>query len=351
MDEELTKIFNEEGLEECIDIVVKELGIKSLDEMNYQVSILGLESINDAIDELIPENYIHTLKNLFITFIISKEVSQSHNYNTSQDDSGGNSTKLSEFTAKSVREIYLNLLNDLNKTPQQRAEFFYKRFIQPNLKNQESVDDETIINFEGRNYKFNKNSICIGRGCQEYPADIVIPERNNYDKSISRVNCVIIKVKTVDGFGYHLFDAWSCAGTRVTKTNPVKTFVTQQPNNVNIISWDAEESVFISCGDTLCNNKIHVLSSTQKKDLSNPVSPPVLSSYANMEISDLPECPICFEPSRYRLGCGHAVYCSEECMNEHVSHQIAERGVARCPCCRAENEEHKVSQCVNYYKK
>ena len=350
MDQELTNIFKDEGLEECIDIVVKEFGIKTIDEMNDNVSCIGLEEINVAIDEIIPENYIHTIKNLFMTFVVSKEVSQSHNYNTIQDDRDGSSTKLSEYTAKNVREIYLNLLKDLNKTPQQRSEYFYKRFIQPTLKNQELVDDETIINFEGINYKFNKNSVCIGRGCPEYPADIVIPERNNYDKSISRVNCVIIKVKTVDGVGYHLFDAWSCAGTRVTKTNPVKTLVTHQPNNVNIISWDAEESVFISCGDPLCNNKIHVLSSTQK-DQSKSTSSPVLSSYANMKITCLPECPICFEPSKYRLGCGHAVYCSEECMNEHISYQIAEGGIQRCPCCRAENEEYQVSQCVNYYKK
>lgn len=349
MDEELSNILKEEGLESCIPIIANEFGAKSVVELNNLVNNIGLALIKEDINTYIPENLRLTLENLISTLFVSKQVSQNHNYNTSQDDSGESSTKLSVYTAKTVREIYLNLLKDTNKTPKQRSEFFYKRFIQPNLNNQEPVDDETIINFEGRNYRFNKNSICIGRGCPAYPADIVIPERNRYDISISRVNCIIIKVKTIDGYGYHLFDTWSCDGTRVTKTNPVKTFETNQPNNVNLISWDAEESVFISCGDPLCNNRIHVLSCTQKKELSEPS--PVLSNRANVEVVDLPECPICFEPSKYRLGCGHAVYCSEECMNEHVSHQIAERGIARCPCCRAENEEHKVSQCVNYYKK
>jgi len=350
MSSELALVFEEEGLEECIPIISKKLEINNISDVIQMIHHIGYDDFCDELDEYIPEKYIHTLKNLIKTFIVSKEVSQSHNYNSSQDD-GGSTTRLETFTAKSVREIYLNLLKDPNKTPKQRSEYFYKRFILPNLDSKEPVEDETVINFEGRNYKFNKNSICIGRGCQEYPADIVIPQRNSNDISISRINCIIIKVKTDDGFAYHLFDSWSCAGTRVTKTNPVKTFATEQPDNVNIIKWNSDESVFISCGDKACNNKIHILSNTQKNSLSESSSPPVLSSYANMEISELPECPICFEPSKYRLGCGHAVYCSEECMNEHVSHQIAERGVARCPCCRAENEEHKVSQCVNYYKK
>ena len=42
MDQELTNIFKDEGLEECIDIVVKEFGIKTIDEMNDNDLILSL---------------------------------------------------------------------------------------------------------------------------------------------------------------------------------------------------------------------------------------------------------------------------------------------------------------------
>ena len=201
------------------------------------------------------------------------------------------------------------------------------------------------------NISLIKNYISIGRGCLEFPADIVIPNRAPNDVSISRINCLIIKVKADDGrYVFHLFDSWSCAGTRVTMTNPVKIFKTEQPNNVNIITWNAEESVYISCGDTACKNKIHIVSRTEKKAPPELYTTSILTDCVNEEIEELPECPICFEPSKYRLGCGHAVYCSEECMNEHVSHQIAEGKKPRCPCCRADNEEHKVSQCARYYK-
>jgi len=347
MDEDIRILLEEEGLESCIHIIINDMGIKSMGDFISTINMFDI----DEIDEYIPENYRHTFKNLIRTIIVSNEVSQSHNYNSSQHDDGGGATCLAVHTAKTVRQIYLNLLKDRNKTPKQRAEFFYKRFIQPHLNDKTPVEDETIINFEGRNYHFNKNSICIGRGSIDYPADIVIPERNNNDISISRINCIIIKVKTDEGYSYHLFDSWSCAGTRVTKTNPIKIFTSEQPDNVNIICWNDNDAAYISCGDRICNNKIHVLSSIQKKTLNNSSSPPCNGGSANMELDDIPECPICFEPSKYRLGCGHAVYCSEECMNEHVSHQIADRCIARCPCCRAENEEHKVSQCANYYKK
>ena len=104
MSSELAIIFEEEGLEECIPIISKNLHINNLSDIIQMIRHIGYDDLCYALDEYIPEKYIHTLKNLIKTFIVSKEVSQSHNYNSSQDE-GGSTTRLEEFTATAQTEI------------------------------------------------------------------------------------------------------------------------------------------------------------------------------------------------------------------------------------------------------
>ena len=124
----------------------------------------------------------------------------------------------------------------------------------------------------------------------EYPVDIKIKERELQDNSVSRVNCIIVKVLSDDDkYMYYLFDTWSIVGTRVTKTYPYQIYETA-PGNTNIISWKENESVLISCGDTTCKNVIQVLSS------DNGDMMPILEDDENdgVEIQREEESPMCY---------------------------------------------------------
>ena len=65
---------------------------------------------------------------------------------------------------------------------------------------------------------------------------------------------------------------------------------------------------------------------------------------------DGPTCVICFEPATIRLSCGHATYCSNECLDEHVAHQNTATNAVECPYCKTNWQSNKVSVCERYYK-
>ena len=177
--------------------------------------------------------------------------------------------------------------------------------------------------------------------------DIVIKERDPQDLSISRVNCLIFRVNTPEGIVYHLFDAWSLIETRLTKTNPLKTFKTSK-DDPNILSWNENENVYISCGDPSCNNKIHFISSINSdKDAETFISN---IEETTSDEDEKAKCVICFEPANIRLGCGHAVYCSNECMDQHVAYQENLTRNAVCPFCKKDNMYNKQSLCIQQYK-
>ena len=70
MDEELTTILREEGLEECINILINNYEITSLETLKDQVYNHGIETILEYFNDDIPEHLLHTLKNLINTLFI-----------------------------------------------------------------------------------------------------------------------------------------------------------------------------------------------------------------------------------------------------------------------------------------
>lgn len=329
------------GLSDCIE------------DFEYQEILTIDDFVNYTIDdyrEMMHEKFITSIRFLLNTYKVADRVSQSLDYN---DSNNRGSTKITDGLSNDVRECYLSILKNKELSILQRQKYFYTFFIKPNLNNKVPVVSETCINFEGKLYKFKKNTITIGRGCLEYPVDIRIKERELQDNSVSRVNCIIVKVLSDDDkYMYYLFDTWSIVGTRVTKTYPYQIYETA-PGNTNIISWKENESVLISCGDTTCKNVIQVLSS------DNGDMMPILEDEENdgVEIQREEEeereevlCVICYDPATIRLGCGHAVYCGNGCMDEHIAYQEEENGCAVCPFCKVDNTQNKQSICLQQYK-
>ena len=341
MDFSLKQQLDKFGLAELVDFVYDNIGISTLDNIN-DFDFNEPEYIEEF-DKLSSSD-----KNSLLLFLktlqTANKVRNASNYQSSQNTS----ISLSTDIGRNMRYCYIGIINDFTKSVIQRKEYFYEYFIKPHIPlSDENINKELIINFEGKTYIFNQNTISIGRGSSKYPVDIVIKERDPKDLSISRVNCLIFRVNTPEGIVYHLFDAWSLIETRLTKTNPLKTFKTSK-DDPNILSWNENENVYISCGDPSCNNKIHFISSINShKDTETFLS--------NIEetTSDEDEkatCVICFEPANIRLGCGHAVYCSNECMDQHVAYQENETGNAVCPFCKKDNMYNKQSLCIQQYK-
>ena len=84
MDQELTTILSEEGLEECINILINNYEITSLETLKNQVYYIGIDTILENFNDDIPKHLLHTLKNLINTLFISNHVSQSHGFEQSQ---------------------------------------------------------------------------------------------------------------------------------------------------------------------------------------------------------------------------------------------------------------------------
>tara|TARA_X000000950_G_scaffold282519_1_gene381514 strand:- start:46 stop:1053 length:1008 start_codon:yes stop_codon:yes gene_type:complete len=335
MESELINKLSDFGLAHLLDFTYKNMDIYNLDD------IIDIDlNDEDYIEEL--NKLSDTDKNGLILFIktikTSNNVRNVSNYQSSQNTS----TELTKEIGGNMRSCYLGILKFPTISITQRKDYFYNYFIKPHISNNEIIDKKTKINFQGKIYTFNQNTISIGRGCHEYPVDIVIPEREPIDLSVSRVNCLIFRVNTLEGIVYHLFDAWSLIETRVTKTNPFQICKTSK-DEPNIISWNENENVYISCGDYYCNNKIQFISSKNENIDSN-------EQEHNCNEYKKAHCVICFEPANIRLGCGHAVYCSNECMDEHVAYQKQESETALCPYCKKDNVENKQSLCIEQYK-
>lgn len=340
MDFALKQQLDKFGLAELVDFVYENIGISDFEDINNLE--IDDEDFFQEFDELSTPDRNSLL--LFLkTVQTSNKVRNASNYQSSQTTS----TSLSKDIGGNMRSCYIGILNDFTKSVTQRKEYFYDYFIKPHIPNSNiNIDKELKINFEGKTHIFNQNTISIGRGSPQYPVDITIKEREPQDISISRVNCLIFRVNTPEGIVYHLFDAWSLIETRLSKTNPLKTFKTSK-DEPNILSWNENENVYISCGDTSCNNKIHFISSIESdKDAETFIS--------NVEeTSDEDEkatCVICFEPANIRLGCGHAVYCDNECMDKHIAYQKDESGNALCPFCKKDILHNIQSLCIQQYK-
>jgi len=307
------------GLRECIPILERQ-------------EIIDLETLSSIIENneeiIIPEKYFTTLLLLLKTLKTSNTIS-SLNVN----DNIGSSIKVDKATSNNMRECYIKLLNDRNITPKDRQNYIYTYFILPYIDDKDTTDQTISVSYEGKRYDFNKSFISIGRGCPQYPVDIKITERNENMLSISRVNCVLVKIKHGNTYKYNLFDAWSICGTKIEKYNPYIECKTSN-DNFNIIKWDSDESAYIYCGNQLCVNKIHVIA----------------DNYNNNNDPDKPICVICSEPANIRLGCGHAVYCGNNCMNSHTAYQINHDIKPVCPFCKKDNLDNKFSVCVNQYK-
>ena len=394
MDSTTKQHLTDFGLGECIKLVEEELELFTMNDINEtDVDDDYAEIIKDAFPPEHADNLILFIK----THKTARMVSQRADFQSTERSS----TRVDASTGRDMRECYLLLLNNRSKTVKERQEYFYKYFILPYISNiDETLDEKTYINFEGRTYEFNQNTISIGRGCLEYPVDIQIKHRNPCDLSVSRVNCIITRVRSDEGYVYNLLDAWSMVETRVTKTNPMNTLITSK-ENVNIISWNSKETVYISCGDRSCNNKIQFISNIpsssdqedteeEKEEIeqrraevdartaqwrdtltrgraalaaavevaaaaaardaaSDAVAATAAAAVAIAE-EDGPTCVICFEPATIRLSCGHATYCSSNCLDEHVAHQNTTTDAPECPYCKTNWQYNKVSVCERYYK-
>tara|TARA_E500000178_G_scaffold316455_1_gene336186 strand:+ start:6491 stop:7516 length:1026 start_codon:yes stop_codon:yes gene_type:complete len=341
MDITLKQQLDKFGLSGLVDFVYDNIGISNLDDLEY--FDLDDPDYHEEFNKLSTNN-----KNSLLLFIrtiqTANKVSNKSNYQSSQDTS----IALSRDIGINMRSCYIGILSDLSKSITERKEYFYDYFIKPHIPvSDEDIDKEFKINFEGRTHVFNQNTISIGRGSQQYPVDIVIKERYHQDLSISRVNCLIFRVNTPEGIVYHLFDAWSLIETRLTKTNPIKTFKTSK-DDPNILSWNENENIYISCGDPLCTNKIHFISSTDSNKDAETINSEIEEITSDEDLKS--SCVICFKPANIRLGCGHAVYCSNDCMDTHVAYQKQETGNAVCPFCKENNIQNKQSLCIEQYK-
>ena len=360
------------GLGECILLIEEELCLHTMTDINEtDVDDDYVEEIKDTI----PPKHVDNL----ILFIKTHKTAQMVSMRADFQSTERSSTRVDCSTGRDMRECYLLLINNRSKTVKERQEYFYKYFILPYISNiDETLDEKTYINFEGRTYEFNQNTISIGRGCPEYPVDIEIKHRNPCDLSVSRVNCIITRVRSDEGYVYNLLDAWSMVETRVTKTNPINTLITSK-EYVNIISWNSKETVYISCGEKSCNNKIQFISnipSSSDHEEDNEAVEHRMAAAASDAVAverrmaaaasdavaataaaavaaakdDGPTCVICFEPATIRLSCGHATYCSNECLDKHVAHQNTATNAVECPYCKTNWQSNKVSVCERYYK-
>ena len=325
MEEHFKKKLINLGLSACINKLEEEeiYNLETLQTLDYH-----------NLEEIIPSNFLPTLSFLLKTIKTSYTISQINNIDSTEI------TNIDSETSHDMRDCYIKLIEDVNLSPVYRQGYIYEYFIKPYIDN--TTTNGTIsVNYEGKKYNFNKNFISIGRGCPQYPVDIQIKERSQADLSVSRVNCVLIKIKCGDNYKYNLFDAWSIYGTKITKYNPLTTIKTSR-DKFNIIKWDSSESVYIHCGSEMSNNKIQVLADDENIHSDN--------NNSDGSCEDNPECVICCEPASIRLGCGHAVYCGSNCMNSHIAHQINNKQRPTCPYCKKDNLENNVSLCVNQYK-
>jgi len=356
MDEELKQCLTEFGLGHCIPMCWNELGFLSMTDVNET-------DLDDDFTELINDTFQKKDADNIILFIKTHKTARTVSLRANYQSTAVSSSIIDSSTGRDMRECYLLLLCNRSKTVKDRQEYFYNYFVLPYISNiDETLDEKTYINFEGRTYEFNQNTISIGRGCPEYPVDIVIKYRNPCDLSVSRVNCIITRVRSDEGYVYNLLDAWSMVETRVTKTNPMNTLITSK-DDVNIISWNSKETVYISCGDKSCNNKIQFISNISPSN--DQIEEYVVDEVEENIVEGLKEeeniveelikeeenhCVICFEPATIRLSCGHATYCSKECLDKHVAHQNTTNNAPECPYCKTKWQHNKVSVCERYYK-